>query len=138
MATSPGSTPWTTSVFSGLGYQSTSTAYRTGLQVAEKTAFVESQLADFLAGTEVRYDITRFGVPADHPSSQWEATAVLRVITVADEAEPLERYNIGAHLASVYLSGVPGYYCDEITGDARCGPGPADRSARGPCVCAQR
>ncbi|GAA3070300.1 DUF1446 domain-containing protein [Pseudonocardia yunnanensis] len=107
------------SIFAGLGYQSASTAYLTGLQVAEKTAFVESQLADFLAGTGVHYDITRIGVPAEHPSSQWEATVVLRVITVADEAELLERYNIGAHLASVYLSGVPGYYCDEITGDAR-------------------
>jgi len=107
------------SIFSGLGYQSTSTAYLTGMQVAEKTAFVESQLADFLAGTGVRYDITRIGVPAEHPSSQWEATVVLRVITVADEAELLERYNIGAHLASVCLSGVLGYYCDEITGDAR-------------------
>jgi hypothetical protein len=106
------------SIFSGRGYQST-TAYLTGLQVAEKTAFVESQLADFLAGTGVRYHITRIGVPAEHPSSQWEATVVLRVITVADEAELLERYNIGAHMASVYLSGVPGYYCDEITGDAR-------------------
>ena len=47
------------------------------------------------------------------------AARLLRVITVADEAELLERYNIGAHMASVYLSGVPGYYCDEITGDAR-------------------
>jgi hypothetical protein len=107
------------SIFSGLGYESAATAYLTGLQVAEKAAFVESQLADFLGGTGVRYDIPRIGVPAQHPSSQREATVVLRVITVADEAELLERYNIGAHLAGVYLCGVPGYYCDEITGDAR-------------------
>jgi hypothetical protein len=107
------------SIFKKIGYQSVSTAYVTAPNVDEKVRFIERQLAEFFPPDSVRFAVTRIGAPAEHPSDQWEATVVLRVITTADDQDTLETYNVGQFLTSLYLSGVPGYYRDEISGDAR-------------------
>lgn len=100
-------------VFAPIGYQQVMTVFVTGIHIPEKVALIESQVREMVAGPDIiDIDFTQFGTAAENPRSQWEATVALRIMATARTSEALSEANFGAHLNSLYLSSIPGYYLD--------------------------
>lgn len=98
-------------VFGQIGHSVVNTVYVTGLDIDEKVALLREQLGrDRPDGVEL--DVTRIGVPAADPGSQWDATAAVRIMATAREREPLERFGLATRIGSSYLQSIPGFFHD--------------------------
>jgi hypothetical protein len=105
--------PPTTKValFGQIGYSLVNTVYVTGLDVDAKIALLREQLGrDRPDGVDL--DVTRIGVPAENPGSQWDATAAVRIMATSRDREPLERFGLATRIGSLYLQSFPGFFHD--------------------------
>ncbi|WP_328616707.1 DUF1446 domain-containing protein [Amycolatopsis sp. NBC_00355] len=96
-------------VFGQIGFSVVNTVYVTGLDIDAKIALLREQLG---RADSVELDVTRIGVPAEDPGSQWDATAAVRIMATSRDREPLERFGLARRIGSLYLQSIPGFFHD--------------------------
>lgn len=114
--------PPTTKVamFAPIGWQIVMNVFATGLNIEAKIALIEAQVRHLTAGAAIdTLEFTQFGVPATRPRTQWEATAMVRIMATARDREALSAQNFSDKVHSLYLTNIPGFYLD--TGAMRVG-----------------
>jgi hypothetical protein len=102
-------------VFGKIGYQSVNTTFVTAPDVEAKIELLRAQLSRNLPAGVV-LELTRIGVAAPDPETQWDATVSVRVMATATDREPLEAYDLAGRLGNLYLQSIPGFYLDGQAG----------------------
>lgn len=107
--------PPTTKVamFAQIGYQIVKLVFASGLDVDAKADLLRSQIEALTRDAEIdELSVTRLGVPAVHPKSQWDSTVTLRIMATARSEEALSPQNFALKVDSLYLSSFPGFFTD--------------------------
>ena len=99
-------------VFAPTGYQAIMTVYVTAPDVPAKIALLREQLRHLLADDIDELEVVQFGVPAEDPATEWEATVAVRIIATAAEAASLARDKFASHIRALILSSYPGFFVD--------------------------
>lgn len=100
-------------VFAQIGFQIVKLVFATGLDVDAKAELLRSQIEEITRGSAIEeLSVTRLGVPAPDPKSQWDATTTIRIMATARSEEALSPQNFALKVDSLYLSSFPGFFTD--------------------------
>jgi hypothetical protein len=102
-------------IFGRFGYQSVNTTFVTAPDIEAKIGLLRAQLSRNMPDG-VALALTRVGVAASDPETQWDATVGLRLMATAKDREVLEQYNLAERLGNLYLQSIPGFYLDGQAG----------------------